>query len=144
MTTWDAKTTAIGTAVAAVAAVAAAVGAIATVLVAYYGLQDTARQLQATTIYNVAKDGKALQKRYLAKDADPDEVMSYFYSAYRLYSSHVLDDAAWYPIQNALCRFSKDTTIRDIPQWWVGHKQLYDGDFRTLVDTLEGKTSCES
>ena len=58
--------------------------------VAYNGLQDTARQLQGMTIYNVAKDGKALQKRYLKREADADEVMSYFYSVYRLHTSNVL------------------------------------------------------
>ena len=142
MTTWDAKTTAIGTAIAAAAALVAAAAAIATVVVAYYGLQDTARQLQATTIYNVAKDGKALQNRYLAGKADPDEVMSYFYSVYRLYTSHVLDDTAWVPIRSALCRFGKDSAVKDVPKWWSQNKQLYDADFQKLVDGLVGGTRC--
>jgi hypothetical protein len=136
MGTWDSPATAIGTLVTA----AAAIGAV---WVAYHGLQDTAQQLRGTTIYNVAKDGKALQKRYLEKQADPDEVMSYFYSVYRLYTSHVLDDGSWIPIRGALCRFSKDTTIQDVPQWWASHKGLYEADFRSEVDMLLGEASCQ-
>lgn len=64
MATWDQTVTALGTAAAAVAAFVA-------VVVGYNGLQDTARQLQGTTIYNVAKDGKALQKKYLARQLIP-------------------------------------------------------------------------
>lgn len=74
-------------------------------VVAYNGLHATARQLQATIIYPIAKDGKALQKRYLDHTTDPDEVMSYFYSTYRLHTSDVLDDSAWTSIKAALCRF---------------------------------------
>ena len=135
MASWDTVATAIGTMIAALAAVGA-------VVVASNGLQDTARQLRGTTIYNIAKDGKALQKRYLTKGADPDEVMSYFYSVFRLHTSHVLDEESWAPVRNALCRFSKDTTIDNVPQWWDSHKGLYDEDFRAMVDTLRGGKAC--
>jgi hypothetical protein len=129
--------TAVGTALAAVAAIAA-------VYVADKGLKSTARQLQGTTIYNVAKDGKALQKKYLAKEADADEVMSYFYSVYRLHTSNVFDDDSWTPVRNALCRFARDKTIQDVPAWWASRQQLFDEDFRKLVNDLTGTPSCPS
>jgi hypothetical protein len=137
MATWDQSVTAIATA-------AAAAGAFVAAWVAYNGLQDTALQLQGTTIYNVAKDGKALQRRFLKREADADEVMSYFYSVYRLHTSNVLGDLAWRPVEAALCRFSKDTTIEDVPRWWSSHEKLYDEDFRNLVNTLGKGASCPS
>jgi hypothetical protein len=127
---------ALGTAVAAGAAIAA-------VCVAGQGLTSAANQLKGITLYNIAKDGKALQKRYLEKTADADEVMSFFYSVYRLHTSNILDQTSWQPIETALCRFSHDITIADIPRWWATHKDMYDSEFRALVKTLQGVPECK-
>ena len=91
--------------------------AVAAVVVAYYGLVGTATQLKGTTIYSVARDGKALQRRYEKGEATPDEVMSYFFWVYTLRVAGVLDEPTWGPIELAICNFSKSgANVRNSPE----------------------------
>jgi hypothetical protein len=128
-------------AVEALAAVAAALAASAAVAVAYFGLQSAATQLNGTTIYNVAKDGKALQRRYESGDASPDEVMSYFFSVYTLHANNVLDGRAWKPIEIAMCGFLKSGP--NVQQSWERYRDNYDKGFQNLVGDLRGRSKCE-
>jgi hypothetical protein len=134
--------------VTAVATCVAAAAAIGAVVVARCGLEDTAKQLRGTTLYQIARDGKALEARYLgtkggtttdSKNATEDEVMSYFDSIHRLYNSGVLDDASWFPIRNALCRFAK---YDGVPEWWKSHEDAYEEGFRGLVNEMELASKC--
>lgn len=134
--------------VTAVAASITAVAAICAGVVAWHGLGQTAKQLRGTTLYQIAKDGKALEARYFAtkkgtatglEKATEDEVMSYFDSIYRLYNSGVLDDKSWFPLRYALCQFSK---YDDVPGWWKDHQDNYEQDFRNLVNGMELASKC--
>lgn len=114
---------------------------VAAVGVAYCGIEDAARQLAGKTIYDIAKDGKALQRRFGKGEIDADEVMSYFFSVYQLRRAKVLNKAQWAPIQVALCEFSRSGS--NVKQSWDRYKGFYDSEFRALVDKLKGATTCE-
>jgi hypothetical protein len=123
------------------AGVVQAVAALGAVYVAYYTLAQTATQLNGTTIYNVAKDGKALQRRFQNGEATPDEVMSYFFSVYTLHENGVLNDRTWKPIEIALCSFVKSGA--NVQQAWEKYRDNYDPNFRELVEDLRGRSKCE-
>jgi hypothetical protein len=117
-----------------------AVAASGAVYVAWHTLDRTATQLNGTTIYNVAKDGKALQRRFENGEATPDEVMSYFFSVYTLHQNQVLNDRTWRPIEIALCNFVKSGP--NVQQAWQKYRVNYDLAFQDLVDGLRGR-KCE-
>jgi hypothetical protein len=124
-----------------IAAWTTAIAAIAAVAVAYFSLRDTARQLLGKTIYDVAKDGAQLQRKYDKGEADPNEVMSYFFSVYQLRKADVLGSSQWATVQTALCEFSKSGN--NVKQSWEKNKDFYDKDFSALVDKLRGQQKCE-
>jgi hypothetical protein len=122
------------------AGIVQAVAALAAVGVAYYTIDRAATQLMGTTIYNVAKDGKALQRRFESGDATPDEVMSYFFSVYTLRENGILNDRTWRPVEIALCNFIKSGP--NVQQAWQKYRANYDPVFQDLVDGLRGR-KCE-
>jgi hypothetical protein len=114
-----------------------AAGAVAAVFVAAVALNDTARQLAGKTAYDLAKDGKALQRRYEKGDAEVDEVMSYFFSAYRLHVTRVLDKDDWSVIETSLCNIVNG----DKALWaaWEKIGKYYPSGFQDMVKKKRGQ-----
>lgn len=126
--------------VSASAAILSALAALGAVFVAYTSLNRAATQLTGTTIYNLTKDGKALQRRYEKGDATPDEVISYFFSLYELRDATVLDDRAWRSIEISICKFMKSGN--NVIRQWEAEKDGYDQRFREFIERLRGKSEC--
>lgn len=126
--------------ISALAGIVSAVAAIGAVWVAYFSLDRAALQLKGTTLYNVAKDGKALQRRYEKGDAIPGEVMSYLFSVFTLRAAQVLDERDWKPFESAICSFIKSGP--NVQRDWDEHKESYDAEFRALVERLKGSSKC--
>jgi hypothetical protein len=124
-----------------IAGIVVALGTLGAMVVAWLGLEHAATQLNGTTIYNVAKDGKALQRRFESGDATPDEVMSYFFSVYTLHTNNVLNDRTWKPIEIALCNFVKSGP--NVQQAWEKYRGHYDQAFQDLVVDLRARGKCE-
>lgn len=108
--------------------------------VAFHGLRATARQLEGSTLYALAKDGRELTAKRAAHEVKAGQVLSYFFSARQLRRLGVIRESSWVPLRKALSEFLKKDP--EAVQEWESYKELYDDDFNKLVRTLREASKC--
>ena len=116
------------------------VGVVGLLWVAISGLERTAKQIEGATLYQIARDGRDLSRKYTKNEVGAEDVLSYFHSAFLLHNRDVIDDPGWRPIARALCFF----LLRDkhALQKITEFRSLYDPNFLALVDKIEGEKKC--
>ena len=103
----------------------------------------TAKSIQASTMYSIAKDGRELRAQLFdEKEVDYGLVYNYLHSCWHQKRLGFLDEATWEPIENEICGFLR--TFPDALSYWDEEtKKYFHGVFVSYVEQLGKKPECK-
>jgi len=105
-------------------------------------LSDASKNIRASTLYNIAKDGRSLAKDLSAGTAGPGFVFNYVQSVFYQKELGTLDDELWIPITNEFCDYIKDDP--KVKGYWIADKKkLFGSKFVIFADTMMQREDCE-
>jgi hypothetical protein len=104
-------------------------------------ISSASRNIQANTIYSIAKDGRDLNVKYENKEVGVGAIYNYLHSVWHQKRLGTLDEVMWGPIENEICAF-----LRDVPEsrcyWTDETKGFFDKDFVAYIQAMTDKDAC--
>jgi len=104
-------------------------------------IREAAAQIEGATLYQVARDGRELMRDQREGNAQPEDVLSYFHSAYLLHRRGVIDQEGWVPLRKAYCHFIQSSEPGRT--YLEKYRALYDDNFNAFSKPFEEDAACE-
>ena len=108
-------------------------------------ISTAAKNLKASTIYSIAKDGRELRKQINEliekKKFNYGYVFNYVHSAWHQKRLGTLDDRMWTPIENEICQFLRDNPKAN-SYWNDDTRKLFDPEFVEYLEKVGERPEC--
>ena len=120
--------------------------AIILLIITIKQISTAAKNLKASTIYSIAKDGRELRTEIARMVRNSDfnygYVFNYIHSVWHQRRLGTLDNRMWTPIENEVCIFLRDNPEAD-SYWNADTKKLFDGEFVKYVEKASQNQECK-